>query len=50
MGDIARKVQESGITKTAMIIVGDVLDTKEITPSKLYDKKFSHEYRKGESS
>ena len=48
LGDIASKVQASGITKTAMIIVGDVLDTKEITPSKLYDKKFTHEYRQGE--
>jgi precorrin-4/cobalt-precorrin-4 C11-methyltransferase len=48
LGDIASKVQASGITKTAMIIVGDVLDTKKITPSKLYDKKFTHEYRQGE--
>ena len=49
LNDISNKVQASGITKTAMIIVGDVLDTKEIKPSKLYDKKFTHEYRKGES-
>ena len=49
LGDIASKVQASGITKTAMIIVGDVLETKNITPSKLYDKKFTHEYRQGES-
>ncbi len=48
LNDISSKVQASGIMKTAMIIVGDVLDTKEITPSKLYDKKFTHEYRKGE--
>ncbi len=48
LNDISSKVQASGIIKTAMIIVGDVLDTKEITPSKLYDKKFTHEYRKGE--
>jgi len=49
LNDISNKIQASGITKTAMIIVGDVLDTKEITPSKLYDKKFTHEYRKSES-
>ncbi|MGB7968818.1 MAG: precorrin-4 C(11)-methyltransferase [Methanobacterium sp.] len=48
LNDISSKVHASGITKTAMIIVGNVLDTKEITPSKLYDRNFSHEYRKGE--
>jgi precorrin-4/cobalt-precorrin-4 C11-methyltransferase len=48
LNDISGKVQTSGITKTAMIIVGDVLDTKKITPSKLYDRIFTHEYRKGE--
>ena len=48
LNDISNKVQTSGITKTAMIIVGDVLNTKEITPSKLYDRSFTHEYRKGE--
>ena len=46
--DIAGKVHESGITKTAMIIVGNVLDTKKITPSKLYDRNFTHEYRNSE--
>ncbi|OPY29570.1 MAG: Uroporphyrinogen-III C-methyltransferase [Methanobacterium sp. PtaU1.Bin242] len=44
--DIAVKVRKSGIKKTAIIVVGQVLDPREITPSKLYDKKFSHEYRK----
>jgi precorrin-4/cobalt-precorrin-4 C11-methyltransferase len=48
LNDITNKVQTSGITKTAMIIVGDVLNTKGITPSKLYDRSFTHEYRKGE--
>jgi len=44
--DISLKVKKSGITKTAMIVVGRVLDPGKITPSKLYDKGFSHEYRK----
>lgn len=44
--DIADKVREAKIEKTAMIVVGKVLDPGEITPSKLYDSKFSHEYRK----
>jgi len=45
--DIAIKVKEAGIEKTAMIVVGKVLDPGDITPSKLYDAKFTHEYRKG---
>lgn len=44
--DIVTKVEKSGITKTAMIVVGRVLDPGKITPSKLYDKGFGHEYRK----
>ncbi len=48
LNDISAKVHASGITKTAMIIVGDVLGTKEITPSKLYDRNFTHEYRNAE--
>jgi len=48
LNNIAERVKESQITKTAMIVVGDVLNTKNITPSKLYDRKFSHEYRNGE--
>ncbi|MGZ7109168.1 MAG: cobalt-precorrin-4/precorrin-4 C(11)-methyltransferase, partial [Methanobacterium sp.] len=45
--DIASKVKDAGIEKTAMIVVGEVLDPGKITPSKLYDPGFSHEYRKG---
>lgn len=45
--DIASKVREAGIEKTAMIVVGKVLDPGDITPSKLYDAEFTHEYRKG---
>jgi precorrin-4/cobalt-precorrin-4 C11-methyltransferase len=48
LNDISDKVHSSGITKTAMIVVGDVLDIEEITPSKLYDRGFTHEYRKGQ--
>jgi precorrin-4/cobalt-precorrin-4 C11-methyltransferase len=44
--DIAEKVKEASITKTAMIIVGDVLDPGDFKASKLYDKDFKHEYRK----
>jgi precorrin-4/cobalt-precorrin-4 C11-methyltransferase len=48
---IAEKVKESGITRQALVIVGDVLraQTERGTyeKSKLYDKKFTHGYRKG---
>jgi precorrin-4/cobalt-precorrin-4 C11-methyltransferase len=46
LSDIAEKVQEAGITRTAIIAVGQVL--AEAPPpvlSKLYDKHFSHGYR-----
>ena len=44
--DIVEKVKKSGIRKTAMIIVGDVLSNELGDRSKLYDKNFTHEYRK----
>lgn len=45
--NIASLVKDSQIEKTAIIVVGNVLGTHHITPSKLYDAKFTHEYRKG---
>ena len=44
--DIADKIKNSGITKTAMVIIGHALD-KPDTASKLYDNHFTHGYRKG---
>lgn len=46
--NIAEKVKEAGITKTAQILVGDFLGD-EYELSKLYDKNFSHEYRKAKN-
>ena len=44
--NIAEKVKAAGITKTALTVVGDFLgDDYEL--SKLYDKTFTHEFRKG---
>ena len=44
--DIAEKVKAAGITKTALTVVGDFLgDDYEL--SRLYDKTFTHEFRKG---
>lgn len=39
--------KEHNITKTALIIVGDVIATANYSLSKLYDPFFSTEYRKG---
>jgi precorrin-4/cobalt-precorrin-4 C11-methyltransferase len=42
--DIAAKVSEAGINKTAQILVGDFLGD-QYSLSKLYDPSFSHEFR-----
>lgn len=44
--NIAQKVKEAGITKTALTVVGDFLGN-EYELSKLYDKAFTTEFRKG---
>ena len=43
--NIAEKINEANIRKTAMIIVGAALDDDSRIVSKLYDAAFSHEYR-----
>ncbi|WP_085829188.1 precorrin-4 C(11)-methyltransferase [Clostridium massiliodielmoense] len=45
LDDIAEKVKKENITKTAQILVGDFIDC-EYEKSLLYDKKFSHMFRK----
>ena len=46
--NIAEKVKEAKINKTAQILVGDFLAEKpNYSKSKLYDKYFTHEYREG---
>lgn len=50
LADIAGKVQAAGIGKQALILVGDVFKARREglkAKSLLYDKGFSHEYRKG---
>lgn len=46
LADIAEKVKEAGISKTAMIVVSNVF-RKEYSKSKLYDPEFTHEFRIG---
>jgi precorrin-4/cobalt-precorrin-4 C11-methyltransferase len=50
LADIAAKVREAGIGKQALVIVGDVLRARREglkAKSLLYDRGFSHEFRKG---
>lgn len=47
LGNLAETVRESGITKTAILLVGNFLGD-EYQLSKLYDKTFTTEYRKGQ--
>jgi precorrin-4/cobalt-precorrin-4 C11-methyltransferase len=49
LSDIVEKVKAAGITRTALIFVGEVLNPKAYDYSKLYDQKFTHGYRKGEN-
>ncbi len=46
LSDIMEKVKKANIKKTALILVGDFLNS-DYSRSKLYDKNFSHGYRKG---
>lgn len=53
LADIAPKVAEAGITKTAMIIVGPAIGSdraRDIPVSKLYHRHFSHGYRSADGS
>ena len=45
LADIAERVADSGIRKTAMIVVGPALSADSRIASRLYDAAFSHEYR-----
>jgi precorrin-4/cobalt-precorrin-4 C11-methyltransferase len=46
LADIADKVKAEGISKTALIFVGEAVGRQMKAYSKLYDKDFKHEYRK----
>lgn len=46
LADIAEKTREARITRTAVVIVGEALDPASYEHSRLYDKEFSHGYRK----
>ena len=46
VGTLAESVRAAGITKTALIVVGDFLGTR-YERSKLYDPAFTTAFRKG---
>lgn len=46
LGDIVKKVRNEKITRTAIIIIGDIVNPKHYEYSRLYDKTFSHGFRK----
>ena len=46
LNDITQKVKDEKITRTAIVIISDVIDPETYEYSKLYDKNFSHGYRK----
>ncbi len=49
LNDITKKVLKEKITRTAIVIIGDVIKPKTYEYSKLYDKTFSHGFRKAKS-
>lgn len=46
VSELASTAEEHGITKTALILVGDVIGKSGYEKSKLYDETFSTEFRK----
>ncbi len=52
LADIVERAREAGITRQALILVGNVFGAragKSFNRSKLYDESFDHGYRKGRS-
>lgn len=50
VGDMAERAREEGITKTAIVLVGDVINCSSYQKSKLYDPLFSTGFRNAKSS
>lgn len=44
--DITEKVRQAQMNSTALILVGEVLTSKDFANSRLYDPSFSHRFRK----
>lgn len=50
VGTLEKTARENGITKTALVIVGEVIEHSAYSRSKLYDPEFETEYRKVKAS
>ena len=50
LADIPGKVRAARITRTATVIIGEVVDPEHYEYSRLYDKSFSHGFRKARTS
>ena len=48
VSELEKTAADHGITKTALILVGDVIGKSGYEKSKLYDKTFTTEFRKGQ--
>ncbi len=48
LSDIHEKVRAARITRTATIIIGDVINPSHYEYSRLYDKEFSHGFRRAQ--
>jgi len=48
--DITKKVRIEKITRTAIVIIGDVIQPSTYEYSRLYDKTFSHSFRKAKKA
>ena len=46
LSDIAAKARRARITRTAVVLIGEALEPSSYEHSRLYDKEFSHGYRK----
>jgi len=46
LSNIVKKIKDEKITRTAIVIISNVIDSTSYEYSKLYDKNFSHGYRK----
>lgn len=49
LDNISKKIKNEKITRTSIVVIGDVIKPKSYEYSKLYDKTFSHGYRKAKS-
>ncbi|MBQ8013449.1 MAG: cobalt-precorrin-4 C(11)-methyltransferase, partial [Treponema sp.] len=49
VGTLAESAKSKGISKTALIIVGDVLSHSNYSRSRLYDPSFTTEFREGKA-